>query len=218
MKQQPLESSEFLIVFFTLMISLEEQQREMKDALWKLRQVVCLVIIRHVIFTSSPPVVGSCAWLIRAVHSQLAVLWCSSSPCETLYCISTSSQSPDTDCVCLHTNIDLTFHIYFTFFVTVFVRMLVSTCLCANVCFPVYLYISLNATVHIYCVPQMWIMADRTVCRITVCVVIEVWHRCGRPRPPGFVPGAGCADSPSMWRRSTSHLNFISQRGWGSNP
>lgn len=74
MKQQPQEISEFLIVFFTLMISLEEQQCEMKNILWKLRQGVCLVIIRHVIFTSSPPVVGSCAWLIRAVHSQLAVL------------------------------------------------------------------------------------------------------------------------------------------------
>lgn len=59
---------------FTLMISLKEQQCEMKDTLWKLRQVACLVIIRHVIFTSSPPVVGSCAWLIRVIHSQLAVL------------------------------------------------------------------------------------------------------------------------------------------------
>lgn len=59
MKQQPQEIVEFLIVFFTLMISLEEQQCEMKDILWKLRQGVCLVIIRHVIFTSSPPVVGA---------------------------------------------------------------------------------------------------------------------------------------------------------------
>lgn len=41
MKEQPREISEFLIVFFTLMISLKQQQCEMKDSLWKLRQVAC---------------------------------------------------------------------------------------------------------------------------------------------------------------------------------
>lgn len=40
--------------------------------------------------------------------------------------------------------------------------MLVSTYLCADVCFPVYLYMPLSATVHIYCVTQMWITGVRS--------------------------------------------------------
>lgn len=166
------------------MISLKQQQCEMKDTLWKLRQVVCLVIIRHVIFTSSPPVAGSCAWLIRAVHSQLAVLWCSSSPCEALYCISTSPHSPGTDCVCLLTNTHLSFHIYFTFFSLV-VHFLLPTYLCSNVYFPVCIQMPLS--LHICCT-----VCDSDVdngcvitCRITVSVVTVLWYRCGRPRDPG---------------------------------
>lgn len=81
----------------------------LKDTMRKLSQVACLVIIRHVISTSSPPVVGSCEWLIRAAHSQLVVL--SSSPREVLNHISTSSQTPNTDCVCLHTNTEPSCHV-----------------------------------------------------------------------------------------------------------
>lgn len=92
---------------FSLMVSLKQQQCEIKDTLWQLRQVACLVIIRHVIFTSSPPVVESCAWLIRAIHTQLDVLWCSSQPCAALHCVSASSQS--TDCVCLLMSTHLSF-------------------------------------------------------------------------------------------------------------
>lgn len=75
----------------------------------KLCQVVDVVIIRLVISTSSPPVVVSCKWLIRAVHSQFVVL--SSSPREVLCCISTSSKTL-TLTVCLRSSTEPSFHIY----------------------------------------------------------------------------------------------------------
>lgn len=75
----------------------------------KLCQVVGLVIIRLVVSTSSPPVVGSCKWLIRAVHLQFVVL--SSTPREVFCCISTSSKTL-TLTVCLHSSTEPGFHIY----------------------------------------------------------------------------------------------------------
>lgn len=192
MEQQPQEISEFLIVFFTLMISLKEQRCEMKDILWKLREVVCLFIIRHVIFTSFPPVVGSCTWLIRAVHSQPAVLWCSSSPCEVLYGISTSSQSPDTGCVCLLTNTHLSFHIYFPFFSScIFIYFFTYNC----VRIPLHQCVFPCLLVHAFecnCANLLHNVCDSDVdtgcvcviiCRIIGSVVTVLWYRYGRPWP-----------------------------------
>lgn len=85
----------------------------------KLCQVAGLVIIRLVISTSSPPVVGSCKWLIRAVHSQFVVL--SSSLREVLCCISTSSKTL-TLTVYLHSSTEPGFHIYWKKKETVCIR------------------------------------------------------------------------------------------------
>lgn len=97
-----------------------------KTQLWKLRQVVCLVIIRHVIFTSSPPVVGSCTWLIRTVHSQLVVLRCRARRLAV-------QAHLHTRCLFTHQHTPLGFHIYFAFLFFFPALMLVSTYLFASV-------------------------------------------------------------------------------------
>lgn len=140
----------------------------------KLCQVMGLVIIRLVISTSSPPVVGSCKWLIRAVHSQFVVL--SSSPREVLCCISTSSKTL-TLTVCLHSSTESGFHIYWEKKETVCIR--------AQVC----IWVFIRGAAECKCA---YLVHDQTcaiIRRLAVTVVTSDkadWYRCGRSWPWRF--------------------------------